>query len=190
MIDEECGEMLARFRAGEAVVWYLTDNLGSVRDVADSTGAVVNHVSYDSFGRVLAQSAPTLGDRFLFTAREFDDETGLCFYRARYYSPAIGRFVSEDPVGFDAQDYNLHRYAANNPVSLADPSGTFVLFGYSITVKMQTVILVEALAYLGKVLYKMIGCIIKVLEAIDTDKTGKEIKWIRINCVYEAFDPF
>ena len=57
-----------------------------------------------------------------FTGRE-SDGTGLYFYRARYYDPAIGRFISEDPIGFDGGDVNLYAYVANDPVNLIDPSG-------------------------------------------------------------------
>ena len=127
LLGNRVDEMLARYRVGEAVVWYLTDNLGTVRDLADSTGAVVNHVSFDSFGRILAQTAAAVGDRFLFTGRELDGETGLFFYRARYYSPDIGRFVSEDPVGFKENEFGLYGYAANDPLSSLDPHGTATL---------------------------------------------------------------
>ena len=59
----------------------------------------------------------------MFTAREYDSETGLYFYRARYYDPAIGRFISEDPIGFSGGDLNLYAYVRNNPVSRIDPYG-------------------------------------------------------------------
>lgn len=123
LLGNRIDEMLARYRPGEAVVWYLTDNLGTVRDLADSTGAIVNHVSYDSFGRILAQLAPAVGDRFLFTGREWDGEIGLLFYRARYYNPTLARFMSQDPMALDAGDNNLYRYVLNNPLGARDPSG-------------------------------------------------------------------
>ena len=58
----------------------------------------------------------------MFTGRQFDVETGLYYYRARYYNPYIGRFLQTDPVGYSG-DMNLYRYCKNNPVALADPSG-------------------------------------------------------------------
>ncbi|MBN1937354.1 MAG: RHS repeat-associated core domain-containing protein, partial [Anaerolineae bacterium] len=58
-----------------------------------------------------------MGNRCLFTGRRYDAETGNTFYRARYYSPSLGRFLSPDPLGFDAGDYNLYRYAFNNPAN-------------------------------------------------------------------------
>ena len=60
----------------------------------------------------------------LYTGREFDAESGLYYYRARYYDPAIGRFLSEDPIGFDEGGVNLYLYASNNPVRYVDYFGT------------------------------------------------------------------
>jgi len=61
---------------------------------------------------------------FAYTGRERDDETGLYYYyRARYYDPAVGRFVSEDPLAFVAGDTNLYRYVSNTPLNSVDPSG-------------------------------------------------------------------
>jgi RHS repeat-associated protein len=61
--------------------------------------------------------------RFGYTGREQDGETGLDYYRARYYDSAVGRFISEDPLGFGAGDGNLTRYVGNSPVNFVDPSG-------------------------------------------------------------------
>jgi len=57
-----------------------------------------------------------------YTGREFDSETGIYEYRARYYDQGVGRFVSEDPIGFDG-GYDLYTYAGNSPVNDVDPSG-------------------------------------------------------------------
>jgi RHS repeat-associated protein len=57
------------------------------------------------------------------TRREFDFETGLYYYRARYYDAQAGRFVSEDPIRFDGEDTNLYRYVRNRPSSYFDPLG-------------------------------------------------------------------
>jgi RHS repeat-associated protein len=114
-----------------AEVWFLADNQGTVKDVVDNNGTVIDHINYDSFGKVQSQSNAGYDLRFGYTGREQDGETGLNYYRARYYDSANGRFISEDPIGFDAGDSNLSRYVANNAVNATDPSGlvTFVLAG-------------------------------------------------------------
>src|ERR1700758_4323966 len=76
---------------------------------------------YDSFGNLTA-STGSLTNPFRYTARESDTETGLYYYRARYYDPNIGRFLSEDPAGFRA-DVDFYRYVHNRSVDFVDPSG-------------------------------------------------------------------
>jgi RHS repeat-associated protein len=115
-------QILADERGG-SVVWALADNLGTVRDVVDGGGVVLNHVTYDSYGRVISQTNPAVEFRFGYTGREQDNETGLDYYRARYYDSAVGRFISEDPIGFTAGDANLYRYVGNSPTNSTDPSG-------------------------------------------------------------------
>ena len=102
-------------------LWPLVDQLGTVRDLAKQDGTIAAHYKYDSFGRV------TYGDtsktRYLFTSREFDPATGLQYNRARWYDPRVGRWISEDPLGFVAGDGNIVRYVGNRVTIEADPSG-------------------------------------------------------------------
>ena len=104
--------------------WYLTDKLDSVRDDVSSSGSVLDHVVYDSFGNVLTETNATNGDRFKFTGMEYDATTGVFFDRARYYDAETGRFTVQDPTGFAARDTNLYRYAANDPNNATDQTGT------------------------------------------------------------------
>ena len=120
---DEIDELLARYRPGEGVSWYLVDRLGSVTNIADRTGAIVNQVQYDSYGNVLSETNSSRGDRFKFTGRELDSVSGLYYNRARYYDPTTGRFVSDDPLVFNGGDANLKRYASNDPVNNTDPMG-------------------------------------------------------------------
>ena len=109
--------------SGGIAAWYLTDRLGSVRDLTDATGAVQDTITYDGYGNVLSETNPSFGDRYKFTAREFDSATGLQYNRARYYDPTIGRWTSQDPLGFDGGDANLYRYVGNRPTFSTDPTG-------------------------------------------------------------------
>jgi RHS repeat-associated protein len=116
-------QVLAEETAAGETHWALSDHQGSVRDVIDNSGTVLNHVVYDSFGQVTSESDPTFDFRFGYTGRELDEETGMMYYRARYFDPAVGTFVGEDPLGFGAGDANLYRYVFNSPTNYTDPSG-------------------------------------------------------------------
>jgi len=112
------------FETGE-VSFYHADGLGSVAELTDSAGAMAQAYTYDSFGQIVDEVG-TLENPYTYTGREFDGETGLYFYRARFYDDQIGRFLSEDPIGFRGGDTNLYSYVFNNPTTLVDPSGQSV----------------------------------------------------------------
>ncbi len=119
-------EVLARLEDDQGIqdlAWYLADRLGSVRQQVQADGTVLNQITYDSFGNILSETNPAEGDRFKYTGREYDDLTGLYYYRARWYDAGTGKFLSEDPLGFAAGDYNLSRYVGNDPLNSLDPSG-------------------------------------------------------------------
>ena len=82
-----------------------------------------NHIRYDSVGKVTGETNAAVDHLFGFTGREHDNESGLTYFRARYYDPVIGRFISEDPIGFAAGDVNVYRYVENSPTNAIDPSG-------------------------------------------------------------------
>ncbi len=108
-------------RGGQSF-FYQADHEGSVTQVTDAAGFVVNSYEYDAYGRI-ESSIEGIANPFTYTGREQDPESGLYYYRARYYDPEIGRFLNEDPLGFTAGDANLYRYVFNNPVNLTDPDG-------------------------------------------------------------------
>src|SRR5580700_6905034 len=115
-IDEPFAESRAM-----AASYYEQDFIGSVTSLTNGTGALANTYTYDSFGKLTA-STGTLTNRFQFTGREFDSETGIYFYRARYYDSAQGRFISEDPIRFDGGN-DFYTYVHDNPVLFRDPTG-------------------------------------------------------------------
>jgi len=100
------------------ISYYLTDHLGSTAGLTDASGSPIEQVNYDSFGNGTS-SART---RYGYTGRERDPDTGLFYYRARWYDPQQGRFVSEDPIGL-AGGINLFAYVENSPLLFSDPSG-------------------------------------------------------------------
>jgi RHS repeat-associated protein len=101
----------------------LTDALGSTIALADPSGTITTSYTYEPFGAATSTGASST-NRFQFTGRENDGASGLYFYRARYYGPTFGRFISEDPLRFPGgPDANLFAYVGNNPVSLIDPFG-------------------------------------------------------------------
>ena len=116
-------EILAQEDSLGRVVWTLDDHLGTIRDLIDSSGTVVDHITYDSSGKILSQTDATRSIGYGFTGREFDAETGLQYNRARYYDPGTGRFLSEDPSGFDSGTVNFYAYVGNDLIDQFDPFG-------------------------------------------------------------------
>ena len=105
------------------------DGLGSVVALSDAAGDTVQLYEYSVYGQVAA-SDPNHTNPFLFTGRRFDTDTGLYYYRARYYNPYIGRFLQTDPAG---DGMNRYAYCRNNPAAFTDPSGlTPEYLGYSV----------------------------------------------------------
>jgi RHS repeat-associated protein len=97
---------------------FLLDALGSALALADASGTVHSQYTFDPFGAATLSGMST-PNPFQFTGRE-NDGTGLYFYRARFYSPAAQRFVSEDPIEF-LGGLNLYEYAGSNPIRYRDP---------------------------------------------------------------------
>lgn len=85
-------------------------------------GSVAQSYTYDSFGNQTASSG-SLTNFFWYTGREFDTETNLYYYRARYYDPGTGRFAQEGPIRFGSEQANFYAYIGNEPVNYFDPYG-------------------------------------------------------------------
>ena len=111
-------ELLLRYTNTNQLLIYHQNALGSTQFLLDWSGVPVDGATYDAYGTPSGPSA--VGNRFLFTGREYDTETGLYYYRARYYSPSLGRFLQREPT---PTDFNSYRYVLNNPTSWIDPWG-------------------------------------------------------------------
>ena len=135
-IDEPISSSLPDL-IGQSMIYYTFDGLGSVVELTDGSGNVVESYKYDSFGNI--ETPPATGNPYAYTGREYDSESGLYYYRARYYDAAVGRFLSEDPIFFRSPffpafsilsnktktpvDFNYYVYALNNPINKIDPFG-------------------------------------------------------------------
>ena len=111
---------LAQLRSG-TTSYYEQDGLGSITSLSNAAGAVAETYTYDSYGKPTA-STGTLTNPFQYTGREFDTETGIYYYRARYFDPTAGRFLNQDPIRFGG-GANFYAYTRNNPVARIDPFG-------------------------------------------------------------------
>jgi RHS repeat-associated protein len=121
-------QILATEDSGGNVTWPLTDHLNTVRDIVSydsgtDTTTLENHIVYNGFGEVSSETNPSVESDFKFTARYTDATTGLQWNLNRWYVPSIGRWASEDPIGFAAGDPNLVRYVGNSPSISMDPIG-------------------------------------------------------------------
>jgi RHS repeat-associated protein len=122
-VDEPIAIVTASTGAKE---FFHTDKQGSVVAMSDASGNLAEGpITYDSWGNCFVALAACSGtmEPYRFTGRRYDQETGLYYYRARYYDPAKGRFLQSDPVGYLA-DLNLYAYSGNSPSDGIDPNGT------------------------------------------------------------------
>lgn len=109
---------LRRTDASFGALYFLRDHLGSTAALVSGAGSVIERTQYEAFGATAGSSLARYG----FTAREVDLATKLMYYRARWYDPQQGRFITEDPIGLTG-GLNFYTYVGNKPINYTDPSG-------------------------------------------------------------------
>jgi RHS repeat-associated protein len=130
---------------GQDIKAVVSDHLGSVVAYCSATGTKLVDGDYAPFGGPAVGSNNGVLGMLGFTGREYDQVTGLYYYRNRWYSPDLGRFLEPDPIGLAGRDVNLYRYVGNAPASSIDPSGTEVL-----TVTLVAGGIASAIYYIGQ----------------------------------------
>ena len=129
----------------ETITYFHTDALGSIVAASDDQGSVIWRRSYEPYGERIGSASPNDDERQGFTGKPHDNDLGLSYFGARWYDPAIGRFMGIDPVGVDPgnpHSFNRYAYANNNPYKYNDPDGNnpklFVDFTLNVTLNYVT----------------------------------------------------
>ncbi|WP_239893002.1 RHS repeat-associated core domain-containing protein [Shewanella sp. Isolate13] len=115
-----------KVNAAQTVRYQHADMLGTPVMETDANGGVISRSSYEPFGKRLGGEKAGIG----YTGHLQDEDLGLTYMQARYYDPVIGRFYSNDPVGYTAKNpvmsFNRYMYVNNNPYKYTDPDGEFL----------------------------------------------------------------
>jgi len=128
------GNLTARYNHGFGLLsrtdlagnsaYYTFDAIGSTSEITSQDGSALNSYSSDPFGMLIRQTETIINPfKYVGEYGVMQEDCGLEFMRARFYSPNVGRFISPDPIGLAAGEPNLYVYSGNNPISHIDPSG-------------------------------------------------------------------
>jgi len=127
------GRLPVAMTKGSTRYFLVYDQVGSLRAVLDSAGAVVKTVDYDSFGNVIADSNSAFAVPFGFAGGLFDSDTGLTRFGYRDYDADVGRWTAKDPIGFEGGDTDLYGYVVGDPVNGVDPEGLLLAESWGAT---------------------------------------------------------
>ena len=116
-------------KQGGQYYFYQNDALGTPKMITSTAGAVVWSAVYDAFGQEQVLVS-IINNNLRLPGQYYDAETGLHYNLQRHYDPVVGRFISEDPLGFNGGDVNLYAYTGNNPINRIDPLGLYDLLDF------------------------------------------------------------
>ena len=145
-------QLVAQWSLEQGLLWALTDRLGSIRDLMNNAGKILQHMNYTAFGApIFITPAGGLSNHaathpYAFTGRVWDSLANMNYFRARTFDPATGRFTSADPLRFDAGDMNLYRYLNNSVFNGTDPSGK--MFAYFLSAAFITALYAPIVLFL------------------------------------------
>jgi RHS repeat-associated protein len=152
------GGLISQEREG-AVAYHLQDTHGSTRRLTDSAGRVTDTYDFDAFGNLTGRTGTT-PNAYLYTGQQLDGTLGLYYLRARYYDPALGRFLTMDPAPGDLlSPETLHRYvyATGDPINRQDPSGRTSLSEIQAVQVNQGILATQALPNFSLVMTRFVG---------------------------------
>jgi RHS repeat-associated protein len=116
-------QLFARVSSSGTLAFMLTDHLGSIVGVTNSSGTLIDTVAYDAWGNITSESSPSNGGNFKYAGMVLDATTGIYYGRGRYYVSFTGTWLTQDPLGFGGGDSDLYGYVGNDPTGATDPSG-------------------------------------------------------------------
>ncbi len=168
--------------SGMTNYYYLKDLANTVLALANSSGSIVESYVYDAYGNVTIRNGSgtvipvsAYGNRFLFQGREYDYTTQLYHFRARWYDPETGRWLSNDPIGISG-GLNLYAFCSNDPVNFVDPMGTRTAYSIYGEAGMRIAYKLENGEYEAIYLTR----IVEFMAFFDNIDPNNKITWMKI----------